>query len=116
VNTRQRFAEKDTEMKIHAVFVSLLTVAALVIAGCRRPVDAPASPDQPTEGYATQPAGSSMTTDEEPAEAKPGDDSEFGLDVDVDVGDGGVEVDVGDGGVKVDVGGGVDAKPESDSN
>jgi hypothetical protein len=75
----------------------MITILAVALPGCAKPVSAPAPEDPPAQTVPDQPP------EQEPAEG--GDrDRKIDLDVDVDVGDKGVRVDVGEDGVQVDVG------------
>ncbi len=75
----------------------LITILAVALPGCAKPVSAPA-PEDPA----------AQTVPDQQPEQEPPEDGEKGrkidLDVEVDVGDNGVRVDVGDNGVGVDVG------------
>jgi hypothetical protein len=75
----------------------MITILAVALPGCAKPVSAPAPEDPPAQ-----------TVPDQQPERERAEDSENGrkidLDVGVDVGDNGVSVDVGENGVQVDVG------------
>ena len=75
----------------------MITILAVALPGCAKPVSAPAPEDPPAH-----------TVPGQQPEQEPAEDGENGRkidwDVGVDVGDNGVSVDVGDNGVSVDVG------------